>query len=89
MNTNEAVSDHHTGGSRDISRRALLIMFPQLFMDGSTPMSTYDSTASANTRPLKSSTTVISTMCMTFGRMCRSRMRRSLAPSSCAASTNS
>ena len=75
MNTNAAASDHHTIGSRAISSRALLIMVPKLFIDGSTPTPTYDSTASASTRPLKSITTEISTMCMTLGRMWRVMMR--------------
>ena len=71
MNANAAASVHQTIGSRAISRRAALIIVPKLFVDGSTPTPTYDSTASASTSPLKSITSVISTMCITFGRMWR------------------
>ena len=35
-----AVNDHQTTGSRAISRRALLIILPQLIIDGSTPTPT-------------------------------------------------
>ena len=40
MNENAAASDHHTIGSRAISSRALLIMEPKLFIEGSTPTPT-------------------------------------------------
>jgi len=40
MKTKAAANDHHTMGSRAISRRALLIMLPQECMDGSTPTPT-------------------------------------------------
>ena len=46
MNANAAASVHHTTGSRDISLRALLIIVPKLFVVGSTPTPTYESTAS-------------------------------------------
>ncbi len=40
MKTKAAASDHHTIGSRAISRRAALIMVPKLVVDGSTPTPT-------------------------------------------------
>ena len=46
MKPNAAANVHHTTGSRLISLRARLIMPPKLFIDGSTPTPTYDSTAS-------------------------------------------
>jgi len=69
INKNAASSGHHTTGSRAISRRELLIILPQLIDVGSTPTPTYDNTASASTKPLKSNTIVIKIMCITFGRM--------------------
>jgi hypothetical protein len=40
MNVNAVASAHHTMGSRDISRRAALIMVPKLLVEGSTPTPT-------------------------------------------------
>src|SRR6185503_20687882 len=56
MKKKAAARDHHTTGSRPISRRAPLIMVPKLVVAGSTPTPTYDSTASARTNPEKSIT---------------------------------
>jgi ABC-type microcin C transport system duplicated ATPase subunit YejF len=46
MKKKAAANDHHTVGSRAISLRDRLIMPPKLFIEGSTPTPTYDSTAS-------------------------------------------
>ena len=40
MKLNAVASAHQTTGSRDISRRAALIMVPKLLVDGSTPTPT-------------------------------------------------
>ena len=85
MNQNAAASAHQTIGSRAISSRALLIIVPKLVVDGSTPTPTYDSTASASTRPEKSITSEMMMMCITLGRMCRPMMREWLTPNACAA----
>ena len=85
MKTNAAASAHQTIGSRAISRRAALIIVPKLVVDGSTPTPMYDSTASASTRPEKSMTSAISTMCITFGRMWRVMTRPWRTPNACAA----
>ena len=46
MKPNAVARVHQTTGSRDISLRALLIIVPKLFVLGSTPTPTYESTAS-------------------------------------------
>ena len=87
MKPNAVASVHHTTGSRDISLRALLIIVPKLLVVGSTPTPTYDSTASYSTRPEKSSTATISTMCVTFGSTWRRMMPAFDTPKARAACT--
>ncbi len=71
MKTNAVARFHHTIGSRAISERARFSIVPKLDIEGSTPTPTYDSTASYSTICENSSTSVMITMCMTFGMMCR------------------
>ena len=51
-------------------------MPPKLFIDGSTPTPTYDSTASYRISDEKSSTVTISIRCATFGKMWRAHDAR-------------
>ena len=84
---NAAANGHQTTGSRLISLRAKLIMPPKLFIDGSTPTPTYDSTASYRISDENSSTVTISIRCATLGNMWRRMMRAWLTPKACAACT--
>ena len=89
MNVKAAANGHHTTGSRLISLRAKLIMPPKLFIDGSTPTPTYDSTASYRISAENSSTVTISIRWATFGNTWRRMMRPWPTPKACAACTYS
>src|SRR4029079_2471713 len=85
MNTNAAASAHQITGVAESSRRAVLIITPKLKLFGSTPTPTYDSTASASTKPENCITVLMRTIGATFGRMCRMMTRAERTPNACAA----
>src|SRR5690606_20257603 len=88
-NTKAPSRFHQIIGSRDISRRAESIMVPNDGVLGSTPIPRYDSTASYSTSPENSSTSVISTICITLGSKCLRMIRQCPTPKARAACTYS